>query len=147
MRTHEQDAKKKRLNGATYVLLSATICVLFFPKLITITAFTILIVSDSTAALVGKKFGNRPFFKKTRMGSLAFFISSLLVVAVTPKFEGSWGEYVIGIAGGVVGTFIEALSVDIDDNLSIPVAICMTMWVLYLIFYPSVVMEILASAL
>ncbi len=137
LRPHEQDEKTKRLNGATYMLLSATICVLIFPKLITITAFAILLISDTTAALVGRKFGSHPFLRKTREGSIAFFISSVAVVAVTPKFDYSFGEFLIGIVAGGVGTFIEALSIYVDDNLSIPIAISITMWVLYTAFYPA----------
>lgn len=137
LRSHEQDIVKKRLNGATYMLLSAIICVLLFPKLITVTAFAILIISDTTAALVGRKFGRHRFFTKTREGSVAFFVSSIAVVAVTPKFGGSLGEYLIGIVGGAVGTVIEAFSIHVDDNLSVPIAIGATMWLLYTAFYPS----------
>lgn len=137
LRSRELDATKKRLNGATYVLLSAILCVFLFPKLITITAFAIMIVSDSIAALVGRKFGRHSFFKKTWEGSAAFFLSAIIVVAIAPKLEYSLGEYLIGIVAGGVGAVIEALSIHIDDNLSIPFAIGLTMWLLYLLFYPS----------
>ena len=48
LRQHEKMPDRLTLNGATWVLISATICVLAFPKLITITAFSILIISDTT---------------------------------------------------------------------------------------------------
>ena len=131
LRSKEQDTRKKRLNGATHVLLSATLCVLVFPKLITITAFSILIISDSVAALVGRKFGKHVFFKKTLEGSIAFFLSAIVVVLVAPKAEYTYGEYAIGVVASAVGAVIEALSIDVDDNLSIPLSIGITMWVLY----------------
>ena len=55
LREHELDHKKKSLNGATYVLISALISVLIFPKVIFISAFSILIISDSAAALDWKE--------------------------------------------------------------------------------------------
>lgn len=137
LRSREQDTNSKRLNGATYVLLSATLCVLVFPKFITVVAFSILIISDITAALVGRRFGRRPFLKKTAEGSLAFFLSAIVVVLLTPKIEHLLGEYVIGMASAAVGAIIEAASISIDDNLTIPVAIGVTMWLLYSAFYPS----------
>lgn len=137
LRSKEQDSATKRLNGATFVLLSATLCVFIFPKILTIIAFAILIISDSTAALVGRRFGKRPFFKKTLEGSLAFFVSAVVVVFLTPKATYTVGEYFIGIVGGAVGAVVEAISIDIDDNLSIPVAIGFTMWLMYYLFYPS----------
>ena len=61
MRKHEFDAKKKNLNGATYVLISAVIVVLIFPKVFVVTAFAVLIIGDISAALVGRKYGKTKF--------------------------------------------------------------------------------------
>ncbi len=137
LRTHEYDQRKKRLSGATHVLISATLCVLIFPKLITITSFAILIISDSAAALVGRRFGKKKFLKKSLEGSVAFFCSALIVIAATPKFSSAAGEYVIAVIAAAIATVIEAMSVGIDDNLSIPISVGIVMWVLYSVFYPS----------
>jgi len=137
LRKHEHDETNKRLSGATHVLISASICVLIFPKLITITAFAILIISDSAAALVGRRFGRKKFLGKSIEGSAAFFLSALVVIAATPKISTSAGEYLIAAFAAGVGTVIEALPVNIDDNLSIPISIGAMMWVLYDVFYPS----------
>jgi dolichol kinase len=137
LRSAERNTVIKRLNGATYVLLSACICVWVFPKVVAITAFSILIVSDTVAALVGRKLGKRPFFSKTFEGSLAFFLSSVLVVVFAPKISHDVSEYMVGIAGGLLGTIVESLSISIDDNLTIPLSIGATMWVLYFLFLPA----------
>ncbi len=138
LRAHERSEGTKRLNGATYVLLSACICVLLFPKLIVVTAFSILIISDTSAALIGRKFGTRPFFKKSLEGTLAFLLSALVVVAVAPKAESLPLEYVIGAVAALVGAVVEAASISIDDNLSIPLSIGVVMWSLYLLLLPGV---------
>lgn len=138
LRKHELDEKSKRLNGATNVLIAAALCVIIFPKLIVLTAFSILIVSDSFAALIGRKFGKRKFFQKSLEGSLAFFLFALIVIAVTPKLEYAPMEYAFGAIAALVGTVVEAASLKIDDNLSIPFSVGIVLWGLYLLFYPSI---------
>lgn len=137
LRARERRPDAKRLTGATYVLVSATICVWLFPKLITVTAFAILIISDTSAALIGRKFGKQSFLKKTREGAIAFFVSALIVVALTPKVAYLPMEYVIGAVAALVGTITESLSNMIDDNLSIPLSIGLSLWLLYIAFLPN----------
>jgi dolichol kinase len=137
LRKHEQDGSSKRLSGATNVLLSACFCVLVFPKVITINAFAILIVSDTTSALIGRRFGKQRFFKKSLEGSLAFFVSALIVVLLAPKVEKLGMEYAIGAFASAIGAIVEATSGLIDDNISIPISIGFTMWLLYWLFLPG----------
>jgi dolichol kinase len=137
LRKHEQDGSSKRLSGATNVLLSACFCVLVFPKIITINAFAILIVSDTTSALIGRRFGKKKFFKKSLEGSLAFLVSALVVIAVAPKVDYGITEYAIGAFAAAVGAIVEATSGLIDDNISIPISIGFTMWLLYWLILPS----------
>lgn len=138
LRKHELDHKKRNLNGATYVLLSAFICVLIFPKVIVITAFAILIISDSMAALIGRRFGKHKFLFKSLEGTLAFFISGIVVVLLSPKIEYMLSEYIIGIVSTAFGAIIENVSFGLaDDNLVIPISIGFAMWLLYLIYLPE----------
>jgi dolichol kinase len=121
------------LSGATYVLISALICVLVFPELITITAFSILIVSDSSSAIFGRAFGKHKFFDKSLEGTLAFIASAWLVILIVPKAGPMNVEYIIGAIAAIIGGIAEAASVSLhlDDNFSIPVSIGLTMWGLY----------------
>jgi dolichol kinase len=64
LRRHETNINKKRLNGASNVLISALLCVLLFPKIIAINAFAILVISDTTSALIGRRFGKHRFLAK-----------------------------------------------------------------------------------
>lgn len=138
LREHELDHKKKNLNGATYVLISALISVLIFPKVIFISAFSILIISDSLAALIGRKFGKHKFLSKSLEGTLTFFISACIVILFTPKVSGFFEEYLIGFIGAFVGAIVENISFRlIDDNLSIPLSVGFTMWGLYLALMPN----------
>jgi dolichol kinase len=139
LRNHEVRATNPRLNGATFVLLSAIICVWIFPKVIVITAFAILIISDTAAALIGRRFGRHPFRNKSVEGTTAFLVTALLVVACAPKIDYLTMEYFIGAVAAIIGTAVEALSGDlIDDNLSIPLSISLIMWALYSLLLPAV---------
>jgi len=137
LRKHEQDERVKRLNGATNVLLSAVLCVLVFPRLVTITAFAILIISDSTAALVGRRFGRRRFFRKSLEGAAAFLVSAVIVVFVSPKAGAGPMEYLIGVAAAAAGMVAESAS-SIDDNIAVPVSVGLVLWALYALFLPGV---------
>lgn len=138
LRQHELDHKKRNLNGATYVLLSAFICVLIFPKIIVITAFAILIISDSVAALIGRQFGKHKFLFKSLEGTLAFFVSGIVVVLIAPKVEYIIAEYLIGIVAAFVGAIVENVSFGLtDDNLVIPISIGLVMWIMYWLLLPE----------
>ena len=138
LREHELDTKKKNLNGATYVLISAILCVVIFPKILFITAFSILIISDSVAALIGRKYGKHKFLSKSLEGTLAFFLSATIVILFTPKVEGLFSEYLIGIIAAAIGAVVENISFGFaDDNLSIPISIGISMWILYMVLLPN----------
>jgi len=102
-----------------------------------IIGFSILIISDITAALIGRRFGKHKFIAKSLEGSLAFFVSAIVVIALTPKIEYLPSEYLIGIAAALVGTIAEALPADIDDNLTIPISVGAVLWLLYTILLPT----------
>jgi dolichol kinase len=139
LRKHEVDQDKKNLNGATYVLISAIIGVLILPKVIFITAFSVLIIGDTMAALIGRKFGKHKFMYKSLEGTLAFFISSCIVALLTPKVIYITEEYMIAFMAVLVGTITENISFKyVDDNISIPFAVGFTMWLLYTLILPNV---------
>lgn len=137
LRNHEIDNKHKRLNGASNILISAIICIIIFPKFLTVTAFAVLIISDSMAALIGRKFGKHKFFKKSLEGALAFIASGIVVILFTPKVNSVFAEYIIATFGVIIGSIFEALSITIDDNITIPISIGLTIWILYTIFLPD----------
>ena len=139
LRKHEVDKRKKNLNGATYVFISALLGVIIFPKILFLTAFPILIISDSTAALIGRKYGKHKFLAKSLEGTLAFFISASIVVLFTPKLNGSLTEYFIGFLAAAIGAIVENISFGYaDDNLTIPISVGLSMWLLYILLLPGI---------
>lgn len=143
LREHEIDSKKRNLSGASYVLIAALICIVLFPKVIFITAFSVLILGDIAAALVGRKFGKHKFLSKSLEGTIAFFVVASIVVVFTPKVNGSFLEYVIGIIAVAVGAISENISYGwADDNLTIPLSISLVMWILYYLIFPGMTLVI-----
>ncbi|MBI5472373.1 MAG: dolichol kinase [Ignavibacteriae bacterium] len=138
LRSHERNDSERRLNGATYVLLSACIFMWILPKVVFITAFSILIVSDTLAALIGRKFGRHRFLKKSFEGTTAFFLSGLVVVALSPKAAGIADEYLVGAIAALIGALVEAYFTFADDNLLVPASVGGTLWALYAILLPTV---------
>lgn len=125
MRPHEVQ-KRFSLNGATCVLISAFITVLIFPKIVMVTAFSILIISDMSAALIGRRFGQTPFLNKSLEGSLAFALTAMMtVVAYGLIFYAPWTYFAVGLPAAVIGAIVEGASENfkIDDNFSIPFSI------------------------
>ena len=127
-------------NGATWVIISAAICVAIFPKVIMITGFTILIISDLFAALIGRKFGKRPLFDKTWEGTASFIITAIIIVFIYYSAFSLPNSYLVaGIVASIVGGFVEAVSkvLKIDDNLSIPISVGIVM-LIFEYFYSQI---------
>ncbi|MBI9070668.1 MAG: dolichol kinase [Melioribacteraceae bacterium] len=138
MRDHEKQKGNFNLSGASWVFISAVVVVLIFPKLFVITGFAVLIVSDLTAALIGRRFGKHKFLFKSLEGTSAFFVSACIVVLLTPKYDGLFLEYIIGFIAVAIGAIAENISYGwADDNLLIPFSIGGAMWIMYSIFLPG----------
>ena len=101
--------------GSTYFLFSAILTILLFPKSIAIVSLLFLILSDTAAALVGKRIGRISLFGKTLEGSVAFCLTSLLIVWIYPNLN-----LLSGFLGALGATIAEVLPIGVDDNLTIP---------------------------
>jgi len=101
--------------GSTYFLFSTILTILLFPKSIAIASLLILILADTAAAFVGRAIGRVPICGKTLEGSLAFFITALVIVWTYPALDRFSGSL-----AALGATLIEILPGKINDNLTIP---------------------------
>jgi len=108
--------ERKRFSGATYLLISSVLVILFYDKSIAVACLLFLTLSDSAAALFGKRFGKIKIYNKTLEGSLAFLLSSLIIVYLIKSLN-----FITGVSGAITATFVEFTLTNIDDNLSIPI--------------------------
>jgi len=107
---------KGGFTGASYILSTSAVTIALFPKEIAIAAITFIIVGDIAAALVGRTWGrHRLVGKKSVEGSLACLMSLILISFFIPGLP-----TLAGIFGAFTATVAEALSIRIDDNLTVP---------------------------
>ena len=112
IRPHE---KAGDFSGATYILATVCIVVAIFSKPIAVACLAFIMVGDTFAALVGRRWGRHRFGQKSWEGSSACLVSLLVVAGFTPDLPLS-----IGILGAIVATIVEALPWKIDDNVTVP---------------------------
>ncbi|RZI47456.1 hypothetical protein EDM53_01755 [Rickettsiales endosymbiont of Peranema trichophorum] len=121
-RPHEQ----KHFSGATYMLLSAVLCLELFEKSIFIMSFLVVIISDTASSIVGMSFGKTKILgNKTYVGTAAFLGCSVMIVLLSSFHISNIDAMFIGkgVVAAASATLIELFSkkIGIDDNIAIPV--------------------------
>lgn len=109
-----------QVSGSLYVLLAAIACTVLFSKPVAAIAMTVMLISDTMAALVGKACGTRKIYhNKSMEGTTAFFLSALLInMLYEPIFHFTYASVIACVAATAAEVFED--KIEIDDNLSIP---------------------------
>ena len=105
-------------SGSVYILLSALICSVCFARTAAVVALTVMLVSDTCAALSGRLFGAFRFANgKSAEGAAAFFVSAFIILsALAVKVPLPAAVFIA--AGAAAAEFWED-RLKIDDNLSV----------------------------
>lgn len=111
MREHELIT----LTGSTYLLIAFSLCVLLARKELAIASMSYLILGDSMAAIIGRRYGRVKIFGKTLEGFFACFVTCLAIGLIIPRMNIS-----VAIVGALTASFVELLPIPVDDNLRIP---------------------------
>ncbi len=123
----KEPGQKFQFSGGPPVLLAACMSVLLFAKPYAFCALTIMLLSDTAAALVGRRWGVTKFKNgKSMEGTLAFILVGWLVIVITGicmNFTGR--EFAFGLAAVFLASIAECHNkkIRIDDNFSIPLII------------------------
>jgi len=129
VRAEEEVRESAMIPYAIAVLLT----ILTVPKPAALIAVYTLAVADPLAAIVGIRWGRRRVARnRTLEGSLAFFGSTLTIAAVV--LGESTGAPLLAIAAAAftiafAAAVCEVLPVRIDDNLTIPLFVGFTTWI------------------
>lgn len=128
MRKHEHEGD---FTGAFYIIWSFCLTIGLFERNVALLAMSFIIVGDTCAALVGRRFGKIKFKGKSLEGSLACLVSTALVALAGNILLGFplW----LGMTGAVVATVVEAIPDFVDDNLSAPMISGLVMTILAVI--------------
>jgi len=113
LREHE---KGRKLTGSTYLLVGSFLSVWGFGPRIATLVLLYLILGDTTAALVGRRWGRVKLGKKTLEGSASCLTMCVVIALLFPSIP----TYA-ALVGAPVATFVEWLPWPIDDNLAIPI--------------------------
>lgn len=106
-------------NGATCVLVGASLLALVFPIRVAAPVLAMSMLADAAAALVGRRMGRHPWggASATVEGSAAFVATGLLVMLCFPTL--ALGP---ALASVVAAALVEALPLPMNDNIRVPLA-------------------------
>lgn len=127
MREKEKVKGKFKLSGSPYVLGGAFLSILLFHREIAVIAMTTMLLGDTAAALIGRKYGKHTFKnKKSWEGTISFFITAYLVHFVLGlAFHLPVAFLAVSILSSLAATLVELYekAIKVDDNLSIPLVV------------------------
>lgn len=116
-----KEKETRAVTGATFMLVTALVAFALFDREVAVLAFLFLAVGDPVAALVGTRARRGRIFGKSIAGAAAFAVTASLagsLVAIHPMVTLTWWLY----AGAVVAAITELLPLQVDDNISVPLA-------------------------
>lgn len=123
---------KFHLSGGAPVLAAACLSAVCFAKPYSALAMAVMLLGDTAAALIGRRFGKHRFFNgKSLEGTLAFLLTGVAVVLIGFAV---WRYPCPVVLGGAAGVVLAALlelfncELHLDDNLSIPLAVGAGFW-------------------
>ena len=111
------------LSGASWVIIGSAITIFIFNEKTAIIGLLVLSIADSMAAIIGIKFGKTHLFSKSLEGSVAFFITTAMIVFLLSPVS-----FYINFIAVVTATVVELFSTPrINDNFLIPTVLALTL--------------------
>jgi dolichol kinase len=120
-RKHEQ----KSYSALTFAFIGMLICLLISSKPVFNLAISILILSDTNAAIIGKLFGKTKINGKSIEGSIAFFLTSCAIsIFITFIYELNYKFLLTSFLASLLSTIVELYSNNskLNDNMTIPIS-------------------------
>lgn len=115
------------ISGGPPVWGAAFISTLLFPTQAAATALAVMLIADTCAALVGRRFGKHKVNGKSVEGCIAFVIGGCAAAAVVGLFFAPLSLAAMGcIFGGILAGMLAELfekQLHVDDNFSIPLLV------------------------
>ncbi len=122
----KERAVRFRLSGGPYVFVAAFVLALLATKEQAMFGLSVLLLCDTLAALIGRRFGKHKIMgKKSLEGTAAFLAGGVLLTVVFAAF-GTLSPHLM-LAGVMLGCMGDLLNekCHIDDNFSIPILACL----------------------
>lgn len=118
--------------GSMVFFIAALFCLIIFGSQITVAALIVLSVLDSVSTAVGLRFGKTKIYgKKTLEGALGGFIAASAALAIyTVSIPNALPLGIILIVTATGAAAITELISPVDDNITIPVAVCIVLFLI-----------------
>lgn len=121
-----------RVNGATWTLVTMTLLVFLFPVPVAVAAFSLFMIGDAAAALVGRRWGRTSWGDgpRTVEGTAAFVGFAGAAVAplvATGYLAVPWGTTALAV---IAGAGAEVLPRPLNDNLRVPLVAALVLHLL-----------------
>ena len=122
-----KEKEAKGLTGSLFYVASCMLTMLFFDKPIALASMFVLVISDPLSSIVGSRWGRCRLLGKSLEGTVVFLLSSVVILTCF-----RFGPAAV-IGGAAAGAAAELFSPRFtDDNLTIPLATALVVWVLRL---------------
>lgn len=113
----------RKLASSTWFLLGALTVLVVTPGSVFVPAMLVLALADPSASVVGRLWGRHKLGKGSWEGTAAFFV---VATAVLVPFAGLQAALIAAVAVAV----LEVMPIGIDDNLTVPLATALVLWLL-----------------
>lgn len=130
-----QENASFKLTGAPFVLAAGILLCLLFPPAVAATALAIALLGDTTAALIGRRYGWTRIGTKSLQGSIAFFAAGMAAVGCIAWATQQPSVFILSGAAAAFAAAVTELYARVmllDDNLTVPLAAAVAMS-----FFPS----------
>jgi len=123
-----REEETSRLTGASYMLIASLIAVSVFQRDIAVLALSFLAIGDPLATIIGRHWGRKRLWGKTLEGDLMCLVSCIAVGFVFQQvgLDVPWPAILLGALSATVA---QAVSLPINDNLTIPLLAGLIMWI------------------
>ncbi len=112
-------SERARLTGASYLLIGSLITVVLFERDIAAIALSFVAIGDPVAGVIGRHFGTRRLFGKSLEGDLSC-LAACVVLGLIYHYTGLSVSLLSVLVSAVGATAVEAISLPVDDNLTMP---------------------------
>ncbi len=130
VRKHEEAGD---FTGAFYILWMFCLVIAMFDPAIAAISASFIIVGDTLAALIGRRFGKRKFRGKSLEGSMACLFGTVVVAYAGHELFNI--PLIVTVFGAFTAALVEAIPDFVDDNLSVPLLSALAMTLAVKLFY------------
>lgn len=109
--------------SSTWYIMGILLAVLFFPRDIVVPSILVLATADPAASYVGRRWGRKRVGTGSVEGVTVFVATATVVLTF-------WVSPVRALFAATAGALVEIIPWRLDDNLTIPLTVAATLWLL-----------------